>query len=204
MRDLFACNSFSEGMPANLSADCSRRLEPVETVIHDLAANAEVADFVETGMRAVGSLHWLHNVSTRCLTWYFAHKRRGREAMDAADLLPDFRGRAVHDFWDSYLKYDGDHAFCNAHLLRELLFLWEEQDQKWAQLIKTGYRHGVQEHLAATTLGSLPVHRHHFALRRRAANLMLEGRNSKQLNFIDKLSYNQALFEGHQIRSMNK
>ena len=133
MRDLFACNSFSEGTLANLTADCSRRLEPVETVIHDLAANAEVAGFDETGMRAVGSLHWLHTVSTRSLTWYFAHKRRGREAMDAADILPDFRGRAVHDFWDSYLKYDCDHAFCNAHLLRELIFLWEEQDQKWAK-----------------------------------------------------------------------
>jgi transposase len=53
--------------------------------------------------------------------------------MDAADVLPDFRGRAVHDFWSSYLKYDCDHAFCNAHLLRELVFLWEEQNQKWAK-----------------------------------------------------------------------
>lgn len=48
--------------------------------------------------------HWLHTVSTRWLTWYFAHKRRGREAMNAANILPDFRGRAVQDFWDSYLK----------------------------------------------------------------------------------------------------
>ena len=133
MRDLFGCDTFSEGTLANLSAACSRRLEPVETFIRNLAANAQVAGFDETGVRAVGSLHWLHTVSTRGLTWYFAHKRRGREAMDAADILPDFRGRAVHDFWDSYLKYDCDHAFCNAHLLRELIFLWEEQDQKWAK-----------------------------------------------------------------------
>jgi len=133
MRDLVGCESFSEGTLANFGADCSRRLEPVDTFIRDLAAKAEVAGFDETGMRATGSLHWLHTVSTRWLTWYFAHKRRGREAMNAADILPDFRGRAVHDFWDSYLKYDCNHAFCNAHLLRELIFLWEEQDQKWAK-----------------------------------------------------------------------
>jgi transposase len=133
MRDLFGCGSFSEGTLANIGTDCSRRLEPVEASIRDLAAKAEVAGFDETGMRAVGSLHWLHTVSTRRLTWYFAHKRRGREAMNAANILPDFRGRAVHDFWDSYLKYDCNHAFCNAHLLRELIFLWEEQDQKWAK-----------------------------------------------------------------------
>jgi len=133
MRDLFGCESFSEGTLANFGADCSRRLEPVDTLIRDLAAKAEVAGFDETGVRATGSLHWLHTVSTRWLTWYFAHKRRGREAMNAADILPDFRGRAVHDFWDSYLKYDCNHAFCNAHLLRELIFLWEEQGQKWAK-----------------------------------------------------------------------
>ena len=133
MRDLFACDTFSEGTLANFSADCSRRLQPVDAWIRDLAAKAEVAGFDETGLRATGSLHWLHTVSTRWLTWYFAHKRRGCEAMNAAGILPGFRGRAVHDFWDSYLKYDCDHAFCNGHLLRELIFLWEEQDQKWAK-----------------------------------------------------------------------
>jgi transposase len=133
MRDLFACGTFSEGTLANLSAACSRRLQPVEVAIRDLAIQSEVAGFDETGVRATGSLHWLHTVSTRWLTWYFAHKRRGSEAMNAAAILPEFRGRAVHDFWDSYLNYDCDHAFCNAHLLRELIFLWEEQEQRWAK-----------------------------------------------------------------------
>jgi transposase len=133
MRDLFACNTFSEGTLANLTAACSRRLEPVDTLIRNLAANAKVAGFDETGVRAVGSLHWLHTVSTQFLTWYYAHKRRGRAAMDAAGILPGYRGCAVHDFWESYLDYDCGHAFCNGHLLRELIFLWEEQNQKWAK-----------------------------------------------------------------------
>lgn len=133
MRVSLGCESFSEGTLANFGADCSRRLEPVDTCIRDLVAKAEVAGFDETGVRATGSLHWLHTVSTGRLTWYFAHKRRGCEAMNAANILPNFRGRAVHDFWDPYLKYDCNHAFCNAHLLRELTFLWEEQDQKWAK-----------------------------------------------------------------------
>ena len=132
MRDLFGCESFSEGTLTNFDADCSRRLEPVDASIRDLAAAAGVAGFDETGVRAIGSLHWLHTVSTPLLTWYFAHKRRGREAMDVASILPTFRGRAVHDFWKSYLKYDCKHAFCNAHLMRELIFLDEEQKQKWA------------------------------------------------------------------------
>lgn len=132
MRDLFACDTFSEGTLANFDGDCSRRLEPVEATIREQAASA-VAGFDETGVRAEGSLHWLHTVSTQYLTWYYAHKRRGREAMDAAGILSGYRGRAVHDFWESYLDYDCDHAFCNGHLLRELIFLWEEQDQQWGK-----------------------------------------------------------------------
>jgi len=141
MRDLFACESFSEGTLANFKADCSRRLEPVEAAIRELATAAPVVGFDETGVRAGGSLHWLHTVSTRLLTWYYAHKRRGSEAMDAAGILMNYRGRAVHDFWKSYLNYDCDHALCNGHLLRELIFLWEEQSQKWAK--------GMIDHLLA-------------------------------------------------------
>jgi transposase len=133
MRDLFACETFSEGTLANFKADCSRRLEPVETAIRDLATAAPVAGFDETGVRAIGSLHWLHTVSTRLLTWYYAHKRRGREAIDAAGILADYRGRAIHDCWKSYFDYDCDHGLCNGHLLRELIFLWEQQSQKWAK-----------------------------------------------------------------------
>jgi transposase len=133
MRDLFACQSFSQGTLANFKADCSRRLEPVDGAIREMAADSPVVGVDETGMRATGSLHWLHTVSTRFLTWYYAHKRRGREAIDAAGILPDYQGRAVHDFLPAYLAYDCDHAWCNAHLLRELVFLWEQQGQKWAK-----------------------------------------------------------------------
>ncbi len=96
--------TLSQGTLANFSGACSRQLEPVDVFIRDLVAKSKVAGFDETGMRAVGSLHWLHTASTRYLTWYFAHKRRGSEAMDAAGILPNFQGRAVHDFWSAYLQ----------------------------------------------------------------------------------------------------
>lgn len=132
MRDLFACDSFSEGTVANFSADCFGRLEPIDEFLRQQVTTAAVAGFDETGVRSEGALHWLHTVSTEWLTWYFAHRKRGREAVDEAGVLANFAGRAVHDFWQVYLNYNCDHAFCNAHLLRELLFLWEQQDQCWA------------------------------------------------------------------------
>jgi hypothetical protein len=42
--------------------------------------------------------------------------------MDAAGVLPSFRGIAVHDAWAPYDTYAGvaGHALCSAHALREL------------------------------------------------------------------------------------
>ena len=133
MRDIFACQSFSQGTLANFKSDCSERLEPVEEIIRKMVATAPVVGVDETGMRAIGSLHWLHTVSTDMLTWYYAHKRRGAEAMNQAGILPNYKGCAVHDCWKSYFDYQCQHALCNAHLLRELIFLWENHKQTWAK-----------------------------------------------------------------------
>jgi transposase len=40
----------------------------------------------------------------------------------------------VHDHWKPYFSYPQcQHALCNEHLLRELKFLWEKQQEVWAR-----------------------------------------------------------------------
>ena len=53
--------------------------------------------------------------------------------MQDADILPKFNGIAVHDHWKPYLNYPCSHCLCNAHHLRELIFLVEEEKQSWAK-----------------------------------------------------------------------
>ena len=55
------------------------------------------------------------------------HPKRGKQAMDAAGVLPAFAGIACHDAWKPYDGYDGvaGHALCGAHVLRELIAVTE-------------------------------------------------------------------------------
>ena len=100
--------------------------------IRSQLTGAQVAHFDETGGRIDGRLEWIHSASTPTLTLLSAHARRGVEAMNAAGVLPGFRGVAVHDGWAPYRHFDdAAHALCGAHHLRELTGA-HEQGQAWA------------------------------------------------------------------------
>ena len=52
--------------------------------------------------------------------------------MDAAGVLPDFRGTAIHDALAVYRRYQkAQHGLCNAHHLRELAGIAELTGQAW-------------------------------------------------------------------------
>jgi hypothetical protein len=83
-------------------------------------------------MRVSGKLWWLHVACTDGLTYYFVHQKRGHDAIDEMGILPSFEGKAIHDGWKSYQHYTCEHFLCNAHHLRELMFIWEQYQQAWA------------------------------------------------------------------------
>lgn len=130
--DIFGC-SLSEATLYTSRERCFEPLEPIEDWIFEQVALAEVIHCDETGMRVKGGLWWLHVASTDGFTFYFVHTKRGRAALEAMALLPNFEGVSVHDGWKSYAQYECDHALCNAHHLRELEFIRERYAQTWAE-----------------------------------------------------------------------
>jgi transposase len=124
----------SEAFVLEANAVFSQRAEGALASIKQQLIAADVVHCDESGVRVEGHLNWLHVSSTPQLTYYAIHPRRGQEGMRAIGILPELQGRAVHDHWSSYLKFDNcQHAFCNAHHLRELQFIVDQYDQPWAQ-----------------------------------------------------------------------
>src|SRR5881409_1926756 len=112
----------SVGTVAAWTSRAAAGLAPFTAAARTALTDAQVLHLDETGLRVAGRLHWLHVACSARFTGLFCHRRRGKEAIDAAGVLPHFTGIAVHDAFAPYARYgSATHALCNAHLLRELI-----------------------------------------------------------------------------------
>jgi transposase len=127
----------SEGTIVSVCAEAAEKVEPAnEAVKEHLVEEEAVVNFDESGFMINGILNWLHNASTPRLTCYAIHSKRGSAAMNDIGILPRLKGRAVHDDLAAYFLYELEHALCNAHHLRTLIFLLERYPQKWIEPLK--------------------------------------------------------------------
>lgn len=129
--------SLSPGTLFRAQQDAADGLGQVMSCLRGCLINAAVIHCDETGLRVAGRLHWLHSAGTPTLTYYTVAPQRGHLGMDAAGVLPHFRGIAVHDGWSAYSRYGCAHALCNAHHLRELTALSEQEGQEWAKSLRS-------------------------------------------------------------------
>jgi transposase len=140
-RNLFKM-PISEGSLSNCTETAYNGLEKTEQVIVEKIASAEVAHFDESGMYVDKKRGWLNVAGTELFTRFFYHEKRGKEAMDAAGILPNFSGIAIHDGYRSYFVYDQcKHGLCNVHHGRELIFEIEQCKQVWAAEMKRHLLH---------------------------------------------------------------
>ena len=131
--DLFGIH-VSDGVLVDSNEQCYENLEIAEAEIKTNLMVSAVAHFDETGIRCNKKLEWTHVCSTPTLTHLEMHPKRGSVAMDAIGILPNFSGIAVHDRFKSYDRYELDHSFCNAHLLRDLKGVFRPS-RPWSKLM---------------------------------------------------------------------
>jgi transposase len=127
LRDLFGAPL---ACPASLTAWVRKKAEDLEGVYQAIGtriAQARVRHLDETGFRIAGSLKWLHTTSSENHTFYRVGVARG-------DIPGGLKGGViVHDHFRPYAALeDIDHAYCNAHHLRELKALIDIDKEPWA------------------------------------------------------------------------
>lgn len=148
--------AISPGTCSNIDERLFANLESFEASLKTHLLAARVLHFDETGMRCEKKLHWIHVASSAMATLYTIHTKRGQEAMETADILSRYQGIAVHDHWFPYFSFQQlTHGLCNAHHLRELTFIHEQEGEEWAKrmfdfLIET--KKEVEKHAAEGAL----------------------------------------------------
>ena len=103
--------------------------------VRELLRSAPAIHADETPARTAGGLRYLHLACTAYLTLMHTGDRSA-DAIDAGGVLPGYAGIIVRDGYSGYAHLtDALHAWCGAHLLRDLkdLYSFEEGTQDWAR-----------------------------------------------------------------------
>jgi len=114
------------------------KLENFETRLKNALVSSSILNSDETWVRVNWKTHWIHTAWTKELTCYFTHTKRWKEAMDEMKILEFFTWILVSDHWKSYKNFANIflHCFCNAHHLRELQWVIENEKKQWAEMMK--------------------------------------------------------------------
>jgi len=130
MTDLFGCTLSAA------TVQRAARLSSVKLLHTELRITAGLRDSSiigadETGLRVAGSSAYIHVARTEELTHDAFDERRGKAAVDEIGILPQFTGTLVRDGFSSYQWYGQcRHSLCNAHLLRDLVFVEESSPEQ--------------------------------------------------------------------------
>jgi transposase len=136
------CEIFEDILGISLSAGtCSKidknlfdTLAPFEIALKVHLLATKVLHFDETGMRCEKKMYWVHVTASKSATFYGIHPKRGKQAIDEFDILPQFKDTACHDHWFPYFAYtQTKHSLCNAHHLRELTYIYEQEKEAWGK-----------------------------------------------------------------------
>jgi hypothetical protein len=122
-RDLLAklcAIDVSTGFLAGIRGRAARRLEKKFLAhMRVLLTGAPVLHADETPGRAAGSLAYVHVACAEYLTLMHVGDRT-KETIDAGGVLTEFTGVLVRDGYAGYEHLKAVHAWCGAHLLRDL------------------------------------------------------------------------------------
>ena len=124
----------SVGSLFNFNQEAYNLLDGFDALAKQKLIQAALVHADETGINVNGKRLWLHNASNDKWTYFYPHEKRGCDAMNEINILPNFRGTLIHDHWKPYYTYQNcQHGLCNAHHVRELQWVIDNHPHTWAK-----------------------------------------------------------------------
>ena len=125
----------STGSLDNFRRRAAKRLSPFLKGLRKCVLACVAAFFDETSTKVNGVNHWVHVACSELYSIFSLHRKRGRQAHLAMDILPHFTGILHRDDYAPYHGYDqATHSLCNAHLLRDMKYVEQRDEQGfWTQ-----------------------------------------------------------------------
>ncbi|WP_406076000.1 IS66 family transposase [Micromonospora sp. NBC_01638] len=129
--------SVSTGFVHAVVTEAARRLGPFTSHLAALLHVERVLHVDETPARVDGGFTYVHVACTPMLTSFHVGGR-SKADIDAGGVLPGFDGTIVRDGYAAYQHLsDAEHAWCGAHLSRDLRGVHEQDPagQAWAEVM---------------------------------------------------------------------
>ncbi len=124
------------GSLANFQQQCVEHLEDYQQQVTKQLLKSPILHADETGVRLNGKNSWMHVISNNTVSFFTHHLKRGKEAMNQMGILPHYNGTLLPDRFSSYFSYHCSHSLCNAHILRDLVYVEEAFQADWAKEIR--------------------------------------------------------------------
>lgn len=129
MNDLFEC-PLSWATITRATKFCSDKLLRSELKTKAALRDSALIGVYETGIRINGEIAWVQVARTDNLTHLATHPKRGKVAFEEIGIINHFTGVLVRNGFSSYQQYEQcQHSLCNAHLLRNLTFVAENEPE---------------------------------------------------------------------------
>ncbi|PIE59053.1 MAG: hypothetical protein CSA33_00335 [Desulfobulbus propionicus] len=139
-----------------------------------MGGKANRASVDEISFRVAGKNHWIHVYSSEKTTLKLLHRKGGKEGLEGLNIILGYGGEIIHGCWASYLSYDHcDHGLCGSHLLRELTFIVDSNQYRWARNMKKLWTQ--RGHTVASCAEKCLTDKEYAKLQQRYRNILTRG-----------------------------
>ena len=117
----------------NFNKTWYENLESFEKQLKETLIKQELLHADETWIRVNWIIYRIHVNSNEFFTFLFPHKNRWRKGIEEMWILNNFKWNCITDWLSTYIAYHFLHYLCNVHHLRELTWVTENENKKWAK-----------------------------------------------------------------------